>query len=143
MGNFVFVSCVRFSKKKPIFSPNLPEWLYPWQCPKRINSWTSLIRLIPTEKRGRKSGLNRPVQRETRLAKKAKCMYEDKGVLLHDGADLCDCLRSSCPGCYFPCTKCRSPKCAHDCRIHRRSVFESIEVEGTALTVKNEHLPQK
>jgi len=75
--------------------------------------------------------------------KKGSCMYDDKGHSLHDGADVCDCLRSDCPGCFFPCPKCRSPKCAHDCRINRRYTFESIEVEGTETVISNKHLPSK
>ena len=49
-------------------------------------------------------------------SRKAGIMYSDKGILLHDGADVCDCLSNHCPGCFFPCPKCRSPKCGLECR---------------------------
>jgi len=48
--------------------------------------------------------------------KKGSCVYDDKGQFLHDGAEVCDCLRPKCLGCFFPCPKCRSSKCAHECR---------------------------
>ena len=43
-------------------------------------------------------------------------VYDSKGVLIHSGLDLCDCLEDSCPGCHLPCSNCTSPKCGHLCR---------------------------
>ncbi len=43
-------------------------------------------------------------------------MYDYTGRLIVDGRDLCDCLEPNCPGCHFPCVKCDSEKCGHECR---------------------------
>jgi hypothetical protein len=40
-------------------------------------------------------------------AAKKNSIYDTKGVLLHSGLDLCDCLEDGCPGCHFPCPKCK------------------------------------
>lgn len=118
--------------------------------------------------------------------RKARCLYNEKGLLLFDGADQyvtnfkllcdkllelnivvsvcrCDCLNENCPGCFFPCPKCRSAKCGSECRyyflcrwglsywlltsvldlirINRRWVLETISVDGTSEVIKNQHLP--
>ena len=49
-------------------------------------------------------------------------LYDSKGVLLHCGLDLCDCLEDSCPGCHLPCSNCSSPKCGHMCRFKERGL---------------------
>ena len=56
-------------------------------------------------------------------------IYDNKGVLLHSGLDLCDCLEDSCPGCYFPCPKCKSPKCGHECKCSKGADDAGGEVE--------------
>ena len=38
---------------------------------------------------------------------KATLVYDDKGLLIDSKLDLCDCLEELCPGCHFPCPKCR------------------------------------
>ncbi|XP_074651195.1 ARL14 effector protein-like [Tubulanus polymorphus] len=58
-------------------------------------------------------------------------MYNENGLLVEDGIDLCDCLDISCPGCHFPCPKCQSEKCGVECRCNRKYVYERVEVEGT------------
>ncbi|XP_054262272.1 uncharacterized protein LOC128986157 isoform X2 [Macrosteles quadrilineatus] len=45
-----------------------------------------------------------------------KSVYDEKGIHVKTGLDLCDCLNDKCEGCFFPCTRCRSTKCGHECR---------------------------
>lgn len=66
-----------------------------------------------------------------------KSIYDDKGRYRHDKSDLCDCLVKTCPGCHFPCSTCKSPKCAVACRSYRKWAFESIEHDGKDLIIKN------
>ena len=42
-----------------------------------------------------------------------------------------------CPGCHFPCLKCRSNKCGNECRQNRKWMFESVELDGKPNSVKN------
>ncbi|XP_046439160.1 ARL14 effector protein-like isoform X2 [Daphnia pulex] len=87
-----------------------------------------------TNNGGRKNGNNK-------RDKKAGYQYNEKGLLIFDGADLCDCLSDNCPGCFFPCPKCRSAKCGTECRVNRRWVLETVTVDGTTEVIKNKHLP--
>uniref|UniRef100_A0A6A7FZ54 Endochitinase A-like n=1 Tax=Hirondellea gigas TaxID=1518452 RepID=A0A6A7FZ54_9CRUS len=54
--------------------------------------------------------------------------------------DACDCLQDECPGCHFPCPKCRSTKCGAECRINRKYYYERIDVEGTEQFYMNKHV---
>ena len=62
-------------------------------------------------------------------------LYDDTGRLLANNKDLCDCLDVECPGCHFPCPRCRSEKCGGECRCNRRWVYDHIEIEGTDTTL--------
>jgi len=95
-----------------------------------------------------------------------KYLYDDNGIFMQTSDDLCDCLNSDCQGCHFPCLKCFSPKCAHECRYclrkksilfyyeiylrnnlvtiiiiitrnNRKWTYDSIHCEGTDSTIKN------
>ncbi len=57
-------------------------------------------------------------------------IYDDKGLLIDSGKDICDCLRKNCPGCHFPCKHCKSTKCGNKCRCNRTWYYEKIEIEG-------------
>ena len=45
-----------------------------------------------------------------------KPLYDNSGLLLCDQTDRCDCNRSTCSGCFIPCTSCQSSKCGLECR---------------------------
>ncbi|XP_076443364.1 ARL14 effector protein-like isoform X2 [Babylonia areolata] len=77
--------------------------------------------------------LNRKIHKEN---KKQNQMYDEKGRLLENSQDVCDCLDKDCSGCHFPCPKCCSEKCGAECRCERRWIYEQIEVEGTNLVLK-------
>ncbi len=48
-----------------------------------------------------------------------------------------------CPGCHFPCDRCRSPKCGQECRQWRKWQYETVELDGvTDSARKNPHLLQ-
>ncbi|KAJ1525804.1 hypothetical protein ONE63_009007 [Megalurothrips usitatus] len=87
----------------------------------------------PEQSNRERRKLNRKIQYDG----KRNVMYSDKGIHLESGRDLCDCLDDSCPGCHFPCPKCRSGKCGHECRQNRKYIYDLIEIEGTKEVVKN------
>ena len=58
-------------------------------------------------------------------------MYDEEGILVNSGLDLCDCLDVGCGGCHYPCKKCQSQKCGGECRGNRRWVYQEVEIEGT------------
>lgn len=67
-------------------------------------------------------------------------LYDENGVHIMTGIDLCDCLQKACPGCHFPCPKCKSLKCGPECRCNRKYVYDQIEYHGCDLVVKNPFL---
>ncbi|XP_040573997.1 uncharacterized protein [Lepeophtheirus salmonis] len=68
-------------------------------------------------------------------------VYDDKGLLVWNKLDLCDCFDHECSGCHFPCPKCKSPKCAHECRVNRRWQFETRELDGVrGSLLRNQYL---
>ena len=68
--------------------------------------------------------------------KRAVKKYDRKGRLLVNQADLCDCLNEECPGCFYPCPKCRSTKCRPTCRGNRRWVYTTIVDESGEVISK-------
>merc|ERR1712018_986638 len=63
-------------------------------------------------------------------------IYDEKGVMKFCKKDLCDCMDDECPGCHFPCPKCRSNKCGHECRQNRKWMFDCVELDGIPGTLK-------
>nr|CAI5852807.1 unnamed protein product [Callosobruchus analis] len=43
--------------------------------------------------------------------------------------DVCDCSSVTCPGCFFPCERCKSQKCGPVCRNGRTYCYEFVEAE--------------
>ncbi len=73
-------------------------------------------------------------------------MYDEKGLLFGTDLDLCDCLDDACPGCHFPCPKCRSSRCGQECRQGRRWQYDVVEQDGDPTEQparQNNHLVNK
>ena len=68
------------------------------------------------------------------FSKKKSQLFDERGILVTHGIDLCDCLQYDCPGCHMPCPKCASLKCGSECRCNRKWVYEYFESEGTGNT---------
>lgn len=66
--------------------------------------------------------------------------FDAKGRYRANGLDICDCLDNECPGCHFPCSHCKNPKCGPCCRVNRKWPFESIEHEEKDVVIKNKLL---
>lgn len=60
-----------------------------------------------------------------------EAFYDCNGITIKGEQDICDCLRSGCPGCHFPCKQCSSHKCGNKCRVFRNWYYEKVEYEGT------------
>lgn len=73
----------------------------------------------------------------TAVRKPPGVLYDEFGVHIASGIDLCDCLQETCPGCFFPCPKCKSLKCGPECRVHRKYIYDHLEYQGCDLVVKN------
>lgn len=67
---------------------------------------------------------------------KKSAVYDHRGVIVQFGADMCDCLVPLCPGCHFPCPKCRSAKCGHECRVNRKWQYDTVELDGRPDSVR-------
>ncbi|OAD52373.1 ARF7 effector protein, partial [Eufriesea mexicana] len=79
----------------------------------------------------------RKLHRRLYQGHKRHASYDENGVYVQTGDDLCDCLNLRCAGCHFPCYKCSSSKCGHECRNNRKWTYESIENEGCDVITKN------
>lgn len=71
----------------------------------------------------------------------ADTLYDGNGFIRATQEDLCDCLDVRCPGCHFPCLKCRSQKCGLQCRVNRTWSFDSIGKEFYGVFVKELEKP--
>ncbi|XP_074065062.1 uncharacterized protein LOC141504127 [Macrotis lagotis] len=61
-------------------------------------------------------------------------MYEERGRLILNGKDLCDCLERECLGCFYPCPECNSTKCGSTCHCNQEWRYEDICSGGEVLT---------
>lgn len=89
------------------------------------------------EKRRLQSKTTQPSDRQT-LTSKSK-VYDNQGLLLFNGMDLCDCLDEDCLGCFYACPNCGSNKCGSECRCDRKWIYEQIEIEGGEI-IRNKHV---
>ncbi|XP_043261107.1 ARL14 effector protein [Colletes gigas] len=79
----------------------------------------------------------RKLHRRLYQGHKRHALYDENGIFIETGEEPCDCLYLNCSGCHFPCPKCASTKCAHECRSNRKWTYESIENEGCDIVIKN------
>ncbi|XP_044743310.1 ARL14 effector protein [Chrysoperla carnea] len=70
-------------------------------------------------------------------------LYDERGIHIRTKLDLCDCLKERCTGCFFPCPKCRSPKCGNDCRCLRKYMYDCIEYDGSEQKIRNPYVHLK
>lgn len=85
-----------------------------------------------------RNGDNRPqLPPLPRRSNGSASLYDVNGKLRGTQEDICDCFEKNCPGCHFPCDKCKSEKCGPTCRVYRRYLFEQIEFDGKADIKKN------
>ncbi|CAM4523762.1 hypothetical protein PO909_024020 [Leuciscus waleckii] len=77
----------------------------------------------------RRAGIKLSSSDRQSLSLKSK-VYDNKGLLISCGRDLCDCLDIDCMGCFYPCPECGSRKCGVECRCDRKWLYEQVEVEG-------------
>ncbi|XP_011501286.1 PREDICTED: ARL14 effector protein [Ceratosolen solmsi marchali] len=89
----------------------------------------------PEQSEREKRKLNRRLHHGNRKT----VLYDEKGIYIPSREDLCDCLQKSCMGCHFPCPKCSSTKCGHECRNNRKWMYDSIENEGSDNVIKNQY----
>lgn len=75
-----------------------------------------------------KTKLNRKVN--SHIKRPAGAVYDESGIHINTGLDLCDCLTEACVGCFIPCPKCSSQKCGTHCRNHRKFIIEQMEFNG-------------
>ncbi|XP_054716672.1 ARL14 effector protein-like isoform X1 [Uloborus diversus] len=66
-----------------------------------------------------------------------KRKYDENGIHISTGKDMCDCLNLKCSGCWMPCKNCNSQKCGFRCRENRTSECVGYEIEGKEDKVKN------
>lgn len=85
----------------------------------------------------------RKLNRRLTHGNKKLYVYDENGLLIANKMDLCDCLQVDCPGCHFPCPKCTSKKCGHECRVNRKWSYEIIENEGNDKKITNLFIPRQ
>lgn len=64
-------------------------------------------------------------------------MYDGSGTTLETNLNMCDCLIYGCDGCFFPCSKCNSQKCGHECRNYREYTYDKIISEVDSKVIEN------
>lgn len=84
-----------------------------------------------------KRKLIRKINPPSNVRRPVGALFDEHGVHINSGLDLCDCLVEDCVGCFFDCPKCGSPKCGTECRVHRKYVVEQIEYHGYDHVIKN------
>jgi len=101
---------------------------------KEDNNSTFMADFNPTQSRREKQKATRKPYSASNTKKSN--IYDEKGLLIQDHKDLCDCLEDTCPGCHFPCPKCRSNKCGHECRQNRKWQYDTVEIDGVTGSLR-------
>lgn len=63
--------------------------------------------------------------------KNLNTVLDENGCYRDSGIDACDCLRTNCIGCFTtPCPGCGGRKCGAECRVNRKYVYVSCNIDG-------------
>lgn len=81
--------------------------------------------------------INRKINNQQGIKRPAGALYDEFGVHIASGIDLCDCLYLNCQGCFFPCPKCWNTKCGLECRVNRKFMYDQIDLNGSEQVVRN------
>lgn len=79
--------------------------------------------------------LNRKIRNAGTAKRHPGALYDEHGIHIVSGLDICDCLFPDCPGCFYECPKCTATKCGLECRVNRKFVYEQVDFEGMKLFV--------
>eukprot|EP00092_Neocalanus_flemingeri_P056980 GFUD01067620.1.p1 GENE.GFUD01067620.1~~GFUD01067620.1.p1 ORF type:complete len:161 (+),score=57.74 GFUD01067620.1:56-538(+) len=121
-------------------SPNVEMEELTLEEKKDVNS-KFMSNFDPTASRRMKQKVSGKTYQYSAVQGKKTAVYDHRGVIVQFGADMCDCLTPLCPGCHFPCPKCRSAKCGHECRVNRKWQYDTVELDGRLNSVReNQYL---
>ncbi|KAL3273057.1 hypothetical protein HHI36_014512 [Cryptolaemus montrouzieri] len=104
---------------------------------KRLEAEKFLGNFNPETSIRERKKLSRKINPPSTVRKPPGALYDENGILISTGDDLCDCLNDECTGCFFECTKCNSQKCGLECRVHRKFMYDQIEFHGYDTIFKN------
>lgn len=80
--------------------------------------------------------LNRQIRNAGTAKRHPGALYDENGIHIASGMDICDCLFAKCQGCFYECPKCSSTKCGMECRVNRKYVYEQVDFEGMTLFLR-------
>ena len=80
-------------------------------------------------RRGRPRGCKSKGESKNNKNYSSDKLYDENGVHIASGKDICDCLEGGCSGCFNPCANCGSKKCSFKCRCLRKYVVLCVQDE--------------
>ncbi|KAK9883221.1 hypothetical protein WA026_001410 [Henosepilachna vigintioctopunctata] len=104
---------------------------------KRLEAEKFLGNFNPETSIRERKKLSRKINPPSTVRRPPGALYDENGIHVSTGTDLCDCLSEECPGCFFECNRCNSQKCGLECRVHRKFIYDQIEYHGYDTVIKN------